>query len=82
MALRLRVKELIDEKGKRERKRLTPTDVAREIGVSHNTILGYVEDRVQRPALEILDKLQDYFGCSIEELFEKVDDLEVERVKT
>jgi DNA-binding XRE family transcriptional regulator len=81
MALRMRIKELIKEKSIRDGKRVFASNVAAAIGVSHNTIAAYIDNAVWRPDLRTLDKLQDYFECSIEDLFEKVDEetLEAER---
>lgn len=81
MTLRLRVKALIAEKNRRDGTHLSPTDVAAEIGISHNTLIAYMQHKVQRPALEVIEKLQDYFECSMDELFEKEQPLkEINRI--
>ncbi len=78
MPLRLRVRELLAEKAEQEGRKITPHSLAEVIGVSDNTIRAYVEDRAVRPDLRILGKLKEYFECSIEDLFEYVDDFEYE----
>lgn len=74
MALRLRIRELMAEKARQEGRKITPKSLAEVIGVAPNTIRAYVEDRAVRPDLRILGKLQDYFECAIEDLFEYVED--------
>ncbi len=78
MVLRLRIRELVAEKAAQENRKITANSLAEVIGVSPNTIRAYMENKALRPDLRILQKLQDYFECSIEDLFENVegDDLE------
>lgn len=81
MALRMRIRELLEEKSRRDGRWIAPSEIAKQLGVSHNTIFAYMDNAVWRPDLRTLDKLQDYFGCTIEELFEKVDDEALEAEK-
>ncbi len=81
MTLRLRIKELMLEKSARDGMKITPHSLAQAIGVSHNTIRAYVNDAAIRPDLRILEKLQDYFACSTDELFEREPKLDgIERI--
>lgn len=69
----LRIKELIAEKSARDGVELTATDVARAVGVSHNTILAYMRGQAEQPSLKVLSKLVAYFECDPGDLFKKVD---------
>ena len=75
--LRLKIAEKIEEKSQRDGQNITATDVARAIGVSHNTILAYVRNETRLPYLNIMAKLARYFDCAIEELYEEVEDPEL-----
>ena len=79
MAIRMRITELIVERRKREGRNIAPSEIAKAIGVSHNTIFAYMANSTKSPDLEILGKLQHYFECSIEDLFEYIDDDELEK---
>lgn len=79
MAIRIRITELIVEKRKREGRNIAPGEIARVIGVSHNTIFAYMANSTKSPDLDIPGKLQDYFECSIEDLFEYVKANELEK---
>lgn len=68
--IKLRINELMAEKSARDKRELTATDVARAIGVSHNTILAYMRGGVQQPNMRVLAKLIDYFDCELADMFE------------
>lgn len=55
--IRLKVGKLMAERG------MSANSVAQAIGVSHNTVLAYANNTVQRPDLGVLMKLLDHFGC-------------------
>ena len=48
-------------------------DVARETGLSRNTITLLYRETAQKVELEALDKLCDLFDCNIGEMLERVD---------
>ena len=47
-------------------------DVARETGLSRNTITLLYRETAQKVDLEALDKLCDLFNCNLEELIERI----------
>lgn len=68
--IKLRINELMAEKSVRDGVELTATDVARAIGVSHNTILAYIRGQAQQPNMSVLARLIAYFECEPGDLFE------------
>lgn len=68
--IKLRINELMAEKSARDKVELTATDVARAIGVSHNTILAYIRGGAQQPSMRVLASLIQYFECEPGDLFE------------
>lgn len=55
-------------------KKLRVADVARSIGVHRNAITLLYEETATRVDLEIINKLCDFLGCQIADLFEFVPD--------
>lgn len=47
-------------------------DVVRATGIDRSTITKLYHDRLQRLDLEVLDKLCDFFNCSVEEIISHV----------
>ncbi|EKN3687333.1 helix-turn-helix domain-containing protein [Yersinia alsatica] len=47
------------------------TDVARETGLSRTTVTSLYKETAQKVDLEALDKLCEFFDCSIGELLER-----------
>lgn len=74
MALRLRIRELIEEKAEREQRRLTQDDIARELGISSSVLSRYANGYVSGFKNEVVEKLLDYFEVPIEKLYERVKD--------
>jgi DNA-binding XRE family transcriptional regulator len=72
-AVRNRFSILLAEKGVREGRAITLQEVAKDIGANPNTLT-----RWNRPAanslidIEIAFALCDYFGCTLDDLFERV----------
>jgi transcriptional regulator with XRE-family HTH domain len=58
----------------REEKKITQDELAAKIGVGRPTIAGY-ETKGKQPSFEILEKLADYFGVSIDYLLGRTNDL-------
>jgi putative transcriptional regulator len=48
-------------------------DVARETGLSRNTITLLYRETAKKVELEALDKLCDLFDCNIGEMLERID---------
>lgn len=55
-------------------KKLRVADVARSIGVHRNAITLLYEETATRVDLETINKLCDFLGCQIADLFEFVPD--------
>lgn len=49
---------------------INQTELAEILGITQNNISSYETDRT-RPSFEILEKIADYFGVSIDYLFER-----------
>jgi transcriptional regulator with XRE-family HTH domain len=65
---KFRIYEQLTKKAKRDGASLTPSDIARAIGASHNTILAYARNETVRVNLVLLGAMCDYLDCSIEDL--------------
>lgn len=52
-------------------KKVKIADLARELDIHRNTITLLYYEKAKRIDLDVLDKLCDYFSCSIEDLIEK-----------
>lgn len=74
MAIKLRVKELIAIKERKENRKLTIRTIAAETGLVRNTISGYMNNTTTRLDLPILEIWRDYLGVTTPELF--VDEVE------
>lgn len=64
----LRVKEQIELKGEAEGRTISAYEIAKALGVSHNTIRAYLRNEVQQPSLQLLGKLCEYLDCDISDL--------------
>ena len=53
-----------------ERKILKLSDVAHATGINRNTLTSMYYDRAIRIELPVADKLCQYFGCTMNDLFE------------
>lgn len=49
-------------------------DVARETGLHRNTITLLYKETATRVDLDTIDRLCQFFGCSVGDLFERVED--------
>ena len=54
-------------------RKLNVTELARETNLPRSTIDGLYKDEAQRVDLQAVDKLCEYFGCEIGDLFERVE---------
>ena len=72
--LRFRLKELVVEREFREKRRITLDEVARETGISRNTLSRIANTFGYNTTTDNLDLLCEYFGCPIEKLVEHVPD--------
>ncbi len=51
-------------------RKLKIADVARDIGVHRNTITLLYYEKAQRIDFEVIDKLCEYFNCTVSDLLE------------
>ncbi|MEY2867078.1 MAG: hypothetical protein RIQ43_1104 [Pseudomonadota bacterium] len=72
--LRFRLNELIADKEFRERRRVTVQEVAEAAGISRTTLSKVLNQHGVSMRTENLDRLCNYFGCTIEELVLHVPD--------
>ena len=56
------------------RKKLKISDLARETGLHRNTITLLYKEEAFRVELDAMEKLCDFLGCTVGELFEYVPD--------
>jgi transcriptional regulator with XRE-family HTH domain len=66
--LRNRVLFYLTEKEKKERRRISPTEIARAIKVSPNTVSSWIREDVTKIEEHVLLGLCDYFGVRFDEL--------------
>jgi putative transcriptional regulator len=53
-------------------KRVKIADVARDTGINRGTIHRLYHEQAERVELSAIDKLCEYLGCEISDLFERV----------
>ena len=72
--IRFRLKELLADKGFRERRVVTITEVADATGINRMTLSKIANHAGYSTVTDNLDKLCAYFGCRLEQLAEHVPD--------
>jgi putative transcriptional regulator len=72
--IRIRLKQLIDEKAFKERQRITLLDVAKATGVSRPTLTRIANVPGYTTNTDTIDALCKYFGCQPGELLQLIDD--------
>lgn len=70
--IRFRLKELMADKGFRERRVITMIEVAEATGINRMTLSKIANHPGYSTVTENLDRLCAYFGCKIEEFAEYV----------
>jgi len=68
MKLQFRLQELMREKG------ITQQALAEELDISINTLKAYKNNWILRPDLEIMAKLCDFFGITLDQLLIDIED--------
>ena len=58
-----RLIDLMSDWQKENRKPLTVTQLARELGVSRQEIYDWINDNLQYYSKDMIDKICDYFNC-------------------
>jgi len=72
--IRFRLKELLADKGFRERRVITITEVANATGINRMTLSKIANHAGYSTVTDNLDKLCSYFGCSLGQLAEHIAD--------
>jgi putative transcriptional regulator len=70
--IRFRLKELMADKGFRERRVITITEVANATGINRMTLSKIANHPGYSTVTDNLDQLCNYFACSIEKLAEHI----------
>lgn len=65
---RLRLREFMERKAQEEGHPISANSIAQAIGVSHNTIIKYMDAEYSEPTYSFVMKLCDYFGCEHDEM--------------
>lgn len=77
--LKFRLRELMDKKGRREKRRVLVNDVSEATGIHRMTLSRLLNREGYNVSSEILDRLCAYFECPIEQLVQYVPDEIVSR---
>lgn len=77
--IRFRISELIAEKQFKEGRRITLLEVAEATGINRMTLSRMINHKGYSTVTDNLDKLCDYFGCSVGDLAVHIPSIEVER---
>lgn len=73
MAMRLRIRELIEEHNRKHPdQRLAQQDVAEQLGISPSVLSRYANGFVLGYRSDILEALMDFFEVEVNELLERV----------
>lgn len=70
--IRFRLNEMISEKSFQEGRRITIGEVAKETGINRMTLSKMINHKGYSTVTDNLDKLCEYFGCSLDALAEYV----------
>ncbi|MCP4378066.1 MAG: helix-turn-helix transcriptional regulator [bacterium] len=68
--IRFRLKELIAEKEFSDGRRVTLDEIAKEIGISRNTLSRIANNRGYNTTTDVIDRLCLFFDCSVEKVME------------
>lgn len=80
--IRFKIREQVAKKMIRERRAVSLAEVARETGINRGVISGLANQSRSNTLTENLDRLCRYFGCSLEDIAEYVEDPPAKRPKT
>lgn len=72
--IRIRFKQLLDEKSFKERRRITLAEVSKSTGISRATLTRISNIPGYNANLEVIDALCKYFSCTLGELLEFIPD--------
>lgn len=71
--LEIRLAKLALQKGADEERKINISVVARETGLTRNTVADYWYDRVKSMNRDVLATLIDWLGCSLDDLVVEVE---------
>lgn len=66
--MRSRLLDLLAEKRRLEKRRISVASVARELGISNHTIQGFAHSTLKDYPAESIVKLCGYFNCTVGDL--------------
>jgi putative transcriptional regulator len=66
--MRNRLLDLLTEKERRERRRISQAEIARDIGVSTNTMSHWMQNNQDKLDVSVIERLCDYFQCELGDL--------------
>lgn len=69
--MRVRIKELLDEKSKKEGRLITQKVMSAETGLDQTTISRYARGWSNSISVRLLEVMQDYFGATFDEILER-----------
>ena len=70
--IRFKLKELVLDKQFRENRRVTYDDIAEATGIHRSTLSKIANHRGYNTTTDNLDKLCDFFGCTIDKIAEHI----------
>ncbi len=76
MSLAKNLKRLIDSRSDLR----SPSDFAKKAGITKQTINSIIRGKVKQPNASTLDKIVNYFNCSIDEIIEPINSSVSERL--
>ena len=79
MAMRMRIKELIQEKSDHEGRPITQKEVAFDSGVDESMLSRYANGFTTSFKGEVIEKLLDYFDIDLNDLFDR--EIEVSQIR-
>ena len=75
--IQCRLRELMAATRRRERRRVTYDDIRSQTGLSKTTLTRLANDRADRVALSVIDRLCVYFQCQPGDLFVYVSESDI-----
>ena len=74
-----RLVELLAEKMQREKRLITPSELARETKISRQNVHRWLNNEITSFPSETLDKICDYIPCELSDLLVRVQELEAQQ---
>lgn len=74
MAVRNRIAELITEKAKRDKRKLSAAEVAREMKMTRQNMSKWVNNEIKNYDSDTLTDFCHYFGCTVGDILIRIDE--------